>query len=98
MASAMVEHVSPLGPVTTTVAPGSAVPVTVGTLLLVNEPSAGAITTGAPGAVLSKMKAAIDVAVLPAASEVVAVSSPVTPPGPAVPLQITVPPASAPHM
>ena len=50
------------------------------------------------GAVLSKVKAATEVAVLPAASEVVAVSSPVTPPGPAVAVQITVPPASLPQV
>ena len=47
------------------------------------------------GAVLSKVKGTLDVEVLPAASAVVAVSSPVTPPGPAVPVQITSPAVSA---
>ena len=59
--------------------------------------SGDTVQTAAVGAVLSSTKGTLDVEVLPAASAVVAVSSPVTPPGPAVPVQITVPPASTPH-
>ena len=53
-----------------TVLPGSAVPLTGGSGLFVTEPSAGLITTGAGGAVVSttQVKVAGVVSTLPAAS------------------------------
>src|SRR5580765_6432090 len=102
-----VPMVAPVPSVTVTVAPGSPVPVIVGVVSLVDDPSVGAVMTGAAGAVVSivKVTGAETGETLPAGSAWVAVTvtapsasgvigvSYHAPPRPTVAVPIGVPPA-----